>query len=162
MNRNKEAVEHIFIAVVITLILSTIAYFIGTKFLAKSILDDAQAIGIIKNPQIPLWDHYWGWLVIFMGGVVGGILILWTVLSHWVLDMSSSKRGIWLAFFVVAAVSCAVVPYWYEANYTKFVTDTRITILFFFTHCILLYWGGSILTTSAKHKHTPFLSVHVR
>ena len=162
MNRNKEAFEHILAAVIVTLILSAIAYFFGKEFLAKSILDDAQAVGIRQIPKIPVWIHYWGWLVIFMGGVGGGILMLWTVLSHWVLDMSSSKRGIWLIFFVLAALSCVVVPYWYEGHYANFVTDTRITLLFLFTHCVFLYWGGSILTTSAKHKHTPFLAVYIR
>lgn len=162
MNQNKGAAGRILAVLVAVVVFSLGAYFIGTEFLANSVLNDAQAAGR-KIPQVQRWEYYWAWLVLFMGGVVGGILLLWTALSHWVLDASSSKRSVWLALLVIAAAACAALPYWYESNHSAdFVTDNRIATLFIITHCILIYWGGSIITSSPKHKYTPFLAARVR
>lgn len=150
----------LFMAVMIILIASVAAYFIGSM-LSGGILAEAGEAGARVMEQ-PDWMYYYSWLVLFMGGAAGAVLILWTVLSHWVLSAAGSKRMIWLVFFIISAVLCVAVPIIFEKTYSSFTNDVSIEILFFVCYSLFGYWGGSILVTSEKHRLAPPLAGLVR
>ena len=152
MNRPGVAIASLALGAFIIFLMSLAVYFIGGQ-LAKGIIAEAGSdINLVD------WKYYYQWLVVYMGGIAAVFLLLWTALSHWVLGSLGSKRWIWLLLGAILAAISIAYPIYYDNQSAKFMIDMSIPALFFVFYFVLGYWGGSIFTTSNKHKYTPLLA----
>ena len=154
MNKHGLAVAKLALGAIIMLLMSLAVYFIGGQ-LAKGIIAEA---GTRTDTTLVEWKYFYQWLVIYVGSGATVILLLWTILSHWVLGSLGSKRWIWLFLGLILAAYCVVVPIIYSNQYPMLIIDMSIPILFFVFYFVIGYWLGSIFTTSDKHKYTPLLA----
>ncbi len=160
MDSQNEAVPHLIMAVVIMLVFSGIAYFGGCKIAAMYYLSG--------NEKVPAeeWEHYYSYLVMYMGIIAALFLLLWTVLTHWAFQYSSSgKRGLWAILGLILVGLCVASPKIFEIIFGSekiLIFDEKIPILFVICYCLFGYWVGSIFVTSERFKNTPLLAGLVR
>ena len=171
MNSRTEALAHLVMAIIIMLVLSVVAYYIGGNFIGDSIINKTQnAVNAgtlelkFKIPTLPEWQEQYFRLVRYMGIIAGFILILWVALTHWLLRPSGStgqgKRWLWGLFGIMLAALCVAAPYVFMYFFdTKFLIDKMsLQLLFFICYCLVGYWGGSIFVTSDTYKYTPIFA----
>lgn len=158
--QTKSGLMSLIMAILIMLIASVIAYFIGGQFAKMFILTDAAAAGVVDIPTLSDWKNYYFYLVQDTAILATLILLIWTALTHWGLRISSSKgvgkRWLWLLLGIIVAVLCVVVPLIFEKIYPLLIIDMSIPVLFLVCFTIVGYWGGSIIVTSNRYKYTPF------
>ena len=181
MSQTKKAVVRICLAVLIMLIISTIAYFLGNLIAERFIFADASKndpIGVSLMSMIlgmdapteivgPLKKKEWRELYLYyevptMGLITGAILILWTALTHWGLPMSGSvgagKRWLWALFGIIVVAACVLHPVYFSLRHPLLLMDKSIQLLFIVCYGIAGYWGGSIVVTSDRYQHTPLFA----
>ena len=160
MDSQNEALPHLIIAVVIMLVFSGIAYFAGCKIAAMYYLSGDVKIDATQ------WEGYFVYIVVYMGIVAALILLLWTVLTHWAFQYSSTgKRGLWAILGLILVGLCVATPEIVKMIFGLeeiLITDEKIPILFVICYCLFGYWGGSIFVTSERFKNTPLLAGFVR
>ena len=165
MNQNAKAFVSLIVAAVIILLVSLAAYYIGSEYLANSILEEFKMANPDKNfyNLKEIWETNYFNLVLNMGIIAGAILLLWTALTYWALNTSSStgvgKRWLWMLLGLILAGVCVVFPTVYQQlhNYTL-PTGVSIPVLFVVCYCLVGYWFGSIIVTSDRYKYTPLLA----
>lgn len=172
MNSRTEALVHLVMAIIIMLAVSAVAYYIGSSdFIGLQIINKAQdAINSgafpedTEIPTLQQWQTRYFYLVRYMGIISGFILILWVVLTHWLLRPSGStglgKRWLWGLLGIILAVLCVAFPHIF-VSYFKFqflIDNTSIQLLFFVCYCLVGYWGGSIFVTADTYKYTPIFA----
>lgn len=176
MNSRTEALAHLVIAIIIMLAASAAAYYIGgSGSIGGEILgqaEDGVKAGTFKIsreiPQLPYWKEQYFYLVRFMGIIAGFILILWVILTHWLLRPSGSinqgKRWLWGFFGIIIAALCVALPYLFMDFWQVpfIVNDIRLPLLFFVCYCLGGYWCGSIFVTSDTYKYTPIFAGFIR
>lgn len=164
MNQHAKAFISLFVAAVIMLLLSLVAYYIGNEYLCNTILEDfskANPESSMPTPQD--WKNNYSYLVMTMGIIAGVILLLWTALTYWALSTSSStgvgKRWLWMLLGIILIVLCVIFPGIYiEQNKLNLPINMSIPLLFVSCYCLVGYWFGSIIVTSNRYKYTPLLA----
>lgn len=160
MNSRTEFITHLVMAIMIMLVISVIAYYIGGNFIGDSIIDEAQT-----EIKLSEWKKDYFFLVRYMGTIAGFILVLWVVLTHWLLRPSDStsqgKRWLWISLGIILATLCIILPYGYVVflkNHFLIGGGMSLQLLFLICYCIVGYWGGSIFVTSNTYKYTPIFA----
>lgn len=160
--QTKNGLISLVMAIVIMLIASVAAYFIGSQFAKMFILTDAAAAGVADIPMLTDWQDYYFYLVQDTGMLATIILLTWTALTHWALRINSSsgvgKRWLWALLGIIVAVLCVAVPLVFEKMYPLLIIDMSIPVLFFICFAVVGYWGGSIIVTSNRYKYTPLFA----
>ena len=170
MSSRTETLVHLIMSIIIILVLSVAAYYIGGNFLGQGIIDQAQAdIAAGKRDanivilDLPAWKTYYFSLVMYLGEAAEFILVLWIILTHWLLSSSGStglgKRWLWLFLGIILAALCVTVPFifTYYLQIPLF-DEVSLSALFFVCYCLIGYWGGSIFVTSDTYKYTPIFA----
>lgn len=167
---SREAFTHLVTAIIIMLVLSLIAYYIGGNYIGNNIITEANnavAAGTKLDYTIPNlekgWKPQYVYLILYMGLTAAFILILWVALTHWLLRPSGStglgKRWLWGLLGIILAVLCVAGPYIFRYYWNiPCFDDERLSLLFFVCYCLVGYWGGSIFVTSDTYKYTPIFA----
>ena len=171
MNSRTEALVHLVMAIIIMLAVSAVAYYIGGNFIGANIIAKTEAAvnaGDLKLnfniPTLPEWKTLYFYLVRYMGLIAGFILILWVVLTHWLLRPLGStglgKRWLWGLLGIILAVLCVAFPYIfvYYSKIPFLIDNVSLQLLFFVCYCLVGYWGGSIFVTADTYKYTPIFA----
>ena len=161
MSPRTEAIIHLTMSVVIMLAMSLVAYLIGGNFLADKFIFPGAHEENFTVPMLSDWEMMYQTLVLHMGLASTAVLLLWTMLSHWGFNSSSStdvgKRGIWAFFFVIIVALSFALPYT-----SNVLIDTSVSVTFLLCYGFGGYWGGSIFVTADRFKYTPLLAGFVR
>ncbi len=158
MSRTVKTVIGIIGIIVGTLILSVLAYYIGS-FLGKSLLTAG-------GTSYTVWQDHFFKLVRNIGIISGIISLVWYLLARFVLKVEYAynvgKRVIWCIIGFIELFICFVVPYVTAFFDNQLKINIAIPLLFVFLYTILGYWLGSILSTPAPFKYTPLGAVVIR
>lgn len=161
MNQKTEAIIHLIMAMVIIALLSIAAYYIGVA------IEKSYIVGYLadKGEDLTLseWEDLYLKLVLWTGIAVSILLLLWTILTHFVFSIhkanDANRRLPWVIFWIITSAACIAIPYFF-VYYEKCVKifDAKTLVLFFVLYCIIGFWGGSIFVTAHQFKYTPPLA----
>lgn len=152
MNRNTKTIMAVLAIIVAMLVLSVIAYYVGTV-LAHSFISTG-------GTKLHEWQHKYYFTVVRNMGIASGLFSLaWLLFSRFLLKVNDAvgagKRTVWMIFLLLDAVACFIVPYVYHSMYSAFTMSISISILFLFLYPCVGYWFVSIFTTPDAFKYTP-------
>ena len=141
-----------------TVILSVLAYYIGSV-LGQSIL----TAGGMNHKD---WENKYFELVIGMGGFSAIIMLAWYFLARFKLKVQQAhnigQRTLWGIVGLIHLAVCFVYPYAVAGMDARFNINISIPLLFVLLYGIIGYWGGSIISTPAPFKYTPIGAMRIR
>ena len=159
MTRKTKTILQVLGIIVLMLLLSVAAYFLGSNF-ARSFL--SAGIGI----TLAQWQTHYMRLVAAMAGVSILALFTWYSLARFFLRLDNAqsvdKRSIWLVIFGAEVVFCVAMPYIFATADKILIMGSSIPILFLGLFAIIGFWIGSIFVTPSPYKYTPIGSALFR
>jgi len=159
MDRRTRTVAQIFGIIFLTVLLSILAYFIGSM-LAKSFVAAGTGIPLAQ------WQTHYKKLIYTLGFTAGALSLGWYLLARFGMKVSDpygvGKRGIWAIFGILTLLACIALPYIYSSMDATLKIGVSIPMVFVVLYAIIGYWGGSIATAPAAYKYTPLGADKIR
>lgn len=159
MNRRTRTAVQILGIILLTALLSVIAYYIGSA-LAKSFLPVGQGI---THTQ---WQGHYKKLVYTVGITACALSLAWYFLARFGMKvygaLNVGRRGMWALFGSLTLLVCLATPYIYAGMDATLKINASIPAIFVVLYALIGYWGGSIATAPAAYKYTPLGADKIR
>lgn len=159
MSRKTKTILQILSVIILMLLLSLAAYYLGSRF-ARSFLQAGMGVTLVQ------WQSHYIRLVATVGTVSCLALLTWYSLARFFLRLDNAtsvdKRSIWLVIGAAEIVFCLSLPYIFATADKSLKLGISIPILFLGLFAIVGFWFGSIFVTPAPYKYTPIGSAIFR
>lgn len=152
MDRNARTAAKIAAIIVVTIIVTLLAYYIC------SALSGHQLATASNQMNYSQWQSKFFSIAAVTGAVTGICSLVWFILARWVFKINmafgTGKRTVWAILAVVSFIACIIIPRTYSVS-LGIKIDGVITALFVVFFTVLGYWVLSIFTTPKSFKYTP-------
>lgn len=158
VTRSTRTIAQIFGLIILTVVLSIIAYYVGSS-LGKSLIVGTQ----ITHSE---WQAYYMKLVAIVGATGGVLSLVWYMLARFGMKIDSpfgvGKRGLWVILGLLTLVECVAIPYVYSTMNSTLKMGISIPAVFVILYVVIGYWGGSVFATPDVYKYTPLGAEMIR